>query len=177
MFDYKGKETKIGDKVRHTKTHVVGEVRDVYLHMIRVSVRSRDEDWHCLDCEVIEEAKVRAAPPAQAAEADPHGIDQHAPGAKLDAGKIMGGLLGDFSRALLAVAEVGTFGAEKYSRGGWQSVPNGIERYTDAAWRHLLKESLENLDPDSDLLHAAHLAWNALSRLELMLRESTDEPK
>jgi len=105
-------------------------------------------------------------------EADPNGIEQHRPGAKLDAGKPMAGVLGDFGLALLAVAEVGTFGANKYTRGGWQSVPNGVERYTDAAWRHLLKERMEELDNDSNLRHAAHMAWNSLARLELMLRES-----
>ena len=104
-------------------------------------------------------------------ETDPNGIDQHSAGAKLDAGKIQGGVLADFGMALTAVAEVGTFGAEKYTRGSWQSVPNGQQRYTDALWRHLLKESGEPLDPDSNLTHAAHMAWNALARLELMLRE------
>lgn len=108
-------------------------------------------------------------------EKDPNGIDQHAPGAKLDEGKILGGVLGDFGLALMAVAEVGTHGAEKYTRGGWQSVPNGIVRYKDALWRHLLKERYELKDPDSDLTHAAHLCWNSLAKLELMLREQRDE--
>lgn len=103
-------------------------------------------------------------------ETDPNGIDQHQPGAKLDQGKIKAGLLVDFSNALLAVAEVGTFGANKYTRGGWQHVENGIERYTDAMFRHFLKEPLEPLDKDSNLSHAAHAAWNALARLELILR-------
>ncbi len=105
------------------------------------------------------------------AEIDPNGIDQHAAGSKLDAGKIQAAVLADFSRALTAVAEVGTFGANKYTRGGWQSVPNGLERYTDALWRHLLKEQIDTIDPDSELTHAAHMAWNALARLELILRE------
>jgi len=104
-------------------------------------------------------------------EKDPHGIGQHDPGAKLDSGKILAGVLSDFSYALQAVAEVGTFGANKYSRGGWQSVPDGVTRYSDALWRHLLAERHESLDQDSGLLHAAHLAWNALSRLELKIRE------
>ncbi len=105
-------------------------------------------------------------------EADPLGIAQHAPGAKLDAGKIRVGLvLGDFANALWAVSEIGTFGAEKYTPHGWLSVPNGIERYTDALDRHLLKESIEGpIDPESNKLHAAHLAWNALARLELIIR-------
>lgn len=107
-------------------------------------------------------------------ESDPNDVDQHAAGAKLDDGKIQAGVLKDFSLALKAVAEVGTFGANKYTRGGWQSVPNGIERYEDALWRHLLSERHEPADLDSGLLHEAHLAWNALSRLELMLRQEKD---
>lgn len=107
-------------------------------------------------------------------ETDPNGIDQHVPGAKLDEGKILGGLLGDFGLALMAVAEVGTHGAEKYTRGGWQSVPNGVVRYKDALWRHLLQERYEDKDKLSNLKHEAHLAWNALARLELMLREETN---
>lgn len=105
-------------------------------------------------------------------EQDPHGIDQHAPGAKLDQGKTLAGVLGDFSLALTAVAEVGTFGARKYSRGGWQSVPDGVTRYHDAKWRHLLKRRHEAVDPDSGLLHLTHEAWNVLAELELYLREN-----
>ena len=106
-------------------------------------------------------------------ESDPNGLSSHQPGAKLDYGKTQASLLSDFSLALMAVAEVGTFGAGKYTRGGWQSVPDGITRYSDAAWRHLLKERQESLDEDSGLHHAAHMAWNALARLELLLRDET----
>jgi hypothetical protein len=106
-------------------------------------------------------------------ECDPHGKSAHEPGAKLDAGKLRAGLvLGGFSRALAAVAAVGTHGAAKYTADGWLHVPNGAERYTDAMWRHLLTEaSGEATDKDSGLHHAAHAAWNALARLDLMLRE------
>jgi hypothetical protein len=106
-------------------------------------------------------------------EADPTGRGQHEPGAKLDGGKVRAGLvLGGFARALLEVAKVGTFGAAKYTDNGWRSVPNGQQRYTDALYRHLLKEAqgVEE-DADSHMLHAAHTAWNALARLELMLME------
>ena len=103
-------------------------------------------------------------------EVDPLGIDQHAPGAKLDSGKQLAGVLLDFSRALEAVVDVGTFGANKYSRGGWQSVPDGESRYMDALMRHLLKMQREELDPDSGLEHLAHLAWNCLAVLELKRR-------
>lgn len=108
-------------------------------------------------------------------EKDPNGIEQHEPGAKLDDGKILGGVLNDFGLALLAVAEVGTFGANKYSRGGWQSVDDGIIRYKDALWRHLLKERYEDTDQDTGLSHQAAVAWNSLARLELMLREEAEQ--
>ena len=108
-------------------------------------------------------------------EKDPTGKSQHEAGAKLDDGKIMGGLLSDFSLALMAVAEVGTFGAKKYTRGGWQTVPDGVTRYKDALWRHLLEEKHEDVDTQSGFKHEAHLAWNALARLELMLREETEK--
>jgi hypothetical protein len=109
-----------------------------------------------------------------AAEQDPHGFDAHSPGAKLDAGKNRVGLvLSGFAHALEHVARVGTFGAQKYTDHGWRSVPNGHARYTDAMLRHLLKEFQgETHDPDSTLLHAAHGAWNALARLELLLQET-----
>ena len=106
------------------------------------------------------------------AEKDPSGLSANTAGAKLDAGKVRPDLiLSGMPRALLAVADVGTFGANKYSENGWLSVPDGIKRYTAAMDRHRLKESIEPTDPDSELLHAAHLAWNALARLELMLRD------
>ncbi len=104
-------------------------------------------------------------------EADPHGKDPHQPGAKLDAGKLKIGLvLADFANALEAVAKIGTDGAEKYTAHGWLMVPQGRERYTDAMLRHYLKESTEGEMDPSGSLHAAHLAWNALARLELQLR-------
>lgn len=107
------------------------------------------------------------------AEHDPHGTDQHAPGAKLDGGKVkMGLVFFGFARALHAVAEVGTYGANKYTEDGWESVPDGVKRYSNAMFRHLLAEKIEGAtDDESGLLHAAQAAWNALARLELMLRE------
>jgi hypothetical protein len=104
-------------------------------------------------------------------EEDPHGREQHEAGAKNDAGKPDTSLLLMFGRALSEVAAVGTFGARKYSRGGWQHVPNGVDRYTAALLRHLLKEQSEAVDEDIGLLHAAAVAWNALARLELILKE------
>lgn len=108
------------------------------------------------------------------AEHDPTGRSAHEPGAKLDAGKPRPALvLGGFARALSAVTEVGTYGAQKYTDNGWRTVPDGVERYSEAMLRHWLSEAKgEQRDLDTKLLHAAHLAWNALARLELMLSDS-----
>ena len=112
-----------------------------------------------------------------AAEIDPRGLKGNDPGAKFDSGKVRPSLiLNDMPRAILAVAKVGTYGAEKYSEGGWKYVDDGIQRYTDAMDRHRIKEGVETRDGDSGLMHAAHAAWNALARLELMLRDY-EEPK
>lgn len=109
-------------------------------------------------------------------EKDPNGLQAHAAGAKLDAGKNRLGLvLLGFSRALQEVGKVGTFGAAKYSDDGWREVENGEARYADAMFRHLLEGAHDCLDPDSGLLHAAHAAWNALAVLELKLTEQEYE--
>lgn len=103
-------------------------------------------------------------------ERDPNNTPQHDAGAKLDADKVRPDLIfSGMPRALLAVAEVATFGAQKYTENGWMSVPDGVKRYTAAMDRHRLAS--DERDEQSGLLHAAHLAWNALARLELMLRE------
>ena len=116
------------------------------------------------------EQTLREANDTAPVERDPNGLDPHAMGAKLDAGKVQADLLEDFGLALLAVAEVATYGATKYSRGGWQHVEHGVVRYSAAKWRHALKGRYETHDRDTGLLHAAHEAWNALAKLELMLR-------
>ena len=93
---------------------------------------------------------------------------------KYDAGKpaMWRGLIDYFPRACLAVGDISTFGAKKYAWAGWEKVDDGIARYSDAMVRHICKEGAgEEIDPDSGLLHAAHTAWGALARLELILRE------
>lgn len=108
-------------------------------------------------------------------EQDPLGYDAHQPGAKLDAGKNRLGLvLMDFASPLLEVGKVGTYGAKKYTDHGWISVPDGESRYTDAMLRHWFAECQgENYDQDTHLLHAAHLAWNALARLRFIIERLT----
>ena len=98
--------------------------------------------------------------------------DPHVPGAKDDKGKPMAGVLLDFSRALQTVVDVGTYGAKKYTRTGWATVPEGSQRYLDAMMRHLLAMDVDpdGLDKETGLPHLAHVAWNALAVLELQAR-------
>lgn len=106
-------------------------------------------------------------------ESDPYGKKPGEPGAKLDFGKVpvYQGLIQYFPRASMAVAEISAHGAQKYDWNGWETVPNGIVRYTNAGMRHVFKEAMEGpLDVDSGLTHKAHAAWNALAALELYLR-------
>lgn len=114
-------------------------------------------------------------------ERDPLGRSAKDPGAKLDAGKspIWQGVLDYFPRAVAAVADLSAYGANKYSWKGWESVPNGENRYGNAAARHIVKEAIEGLwdkDIENDpnfpacVLHATQQVWNAMARLELMLR-------
>lgn len=106
-------------------------------------------------------------------EADPNGIKAGEPGAKLDAGKCDVGLLWEsFPRALFAVAEVATFGANKYSRGGWKEVQGGLLRYAGAEGRHkLYRYKGEVKDKESGFYHRSHEVWNALAQLEIFLKE------
>lgn len=108
------------------------------------------------------------------AERDPNGIDQHAPGAKLDDGKILPWLvLGEFSHALTAVVDVGTKGARKYSPRGWVKVKDGQARYMEAFGRHLLALGRgEQIDQETGCLHKAQAIWNLMASLELELREA-----
>lgn len=120
-------------------------------------------------------------------EADPNGIDAKVAGAKLDAGKspVFRGAIDYFPRALMAVSNVSYAGAVKYTWKGWESVPDGINRYSDAAMRHRTKMSIEgpfdldflNATPSQKVLHLAQIAWNDLAVLELYLREHPEELK
>lgn len=107
-------------------------------------------------------------------EKDPHGKDPHAPGAKLDAGKVMPWLcVSGFAHALAAVADVTTKGAIKYTPNGWQEVKDGKSRYMEAFGRHTLALARgEQVDKDTGCLHKAQMVWNLLASLELELREA-----
>lgn len=112
--------------------------------------------------------------PTEQGERDPNGKQAHEAGSKLDAGKspVRQGLLEYFPRACLAVADISAVGAQKYTWRGWETVENGVNRYGDAELRHVCKAAIEGeLDLDTGKLHAAHEAWNAMARLELILKE------
>lgn len=122
-------------------------------------------------------------------EQDPSGKDAKVAGAKLDAGKspVFQGAFDYFPRALMKVAGVSFKGARKYTWKGWETVPDGVNRYSNAIGRHQLKESIEgpydldflNMSVEEGgpvkVLHKAQVAWNALATLELYLREHPEE--
>jgi hypothetical protein len=110
-------------------------------------------------------------------ETDPTGRSAKDAGAKLDAGKQRPALvLGGFSKALSCVVEVGTYGAQKYTPYGWQSVPDAKARYEDAMLRHwLAHKNGEDCDPDTGINHLGHMAWNALALLHFILMENEGE--
>lgn len=118
-------------------------------------------------------------------EKDPNGLDAKVSGAKLDAGKspLWQGLIDYFPRAALKVAGVSYAGAQKYTWKGWENVPDGVNRYSNAALRHRAKLSIEgpydldflNSTPAQKILHLSQIAWNDLAVLELYLREHPEE--
>jgi hypothetical protein len=69
--------------------------------------------------------------------------------------------------ALLELGKVAAYGMAKYGQGGpenWREVPDGWNRYYDAAIRHLLAARAgERVDAESGLPHYAHAAWNCLA--------------
>ena len=90
-----------------------------------------------------------------------------------DSGKspVFRGVFKYFPKALQAVADISAMGAKKYSWGGWKDSATfaDMHRFEDALGRHLLNEHVDGwYDPESNLLHAAHAAWNALAKLELL---------
>lgn len=111
---------------------------------------------------------------------DPNGMDAHKGGAKLDGGKPKICIFFDeyFPHAIEAVTEISAFGAIKYSPGGWKKVPDGYDRYTEAMRRHYAAVCKgEIFDDDSKLPHDYQIAWNALARLELGIKEGKYDMK
>lgn len=81
-------------------------------------------------------------------------------GLKFDTGKLRYSLIP--TSTLKGIAEVLTFGAEKYAPNSWQTIPNAEERYLDALIRHLESwRAGETYDNESNLHHLKHLLCNA----------------
>lgn len=80
----------------------------------------------------------------------------------------------EFPRAMLAVAAVTAFGAEKHAPRGWRTFETGyaLDYHLAKIGRHLLKLETEGEinREDGDNLHMAAVAWNALAYLEHHLR-------
>lgn len=83
------------------------------------------------------------------------------------------GFLNYFPDAIREVAKVSEFGAKKYDWNNWQQLENGYTNCTNSLARHLCNEAEkgpEGLDDESELLEAAHTAWNAMARLQFILK-------
>lgn len=86
------------------------------------------------------------------------------------------GMIARFPRAVKEIAKVSVYGSEKHHREmadmSFLTVPDAYRTYTEALSRHLVAEAVEGpKNPqDGGLLHAAQAAWNALARLEVLLR-------
>lgn len=95
-------------------------------------------------------------------------------GIKYDTGKArLYEMSEDFKEPLKEVAKVWAFGADKYQKHNWAYVDNAIDRYSNALLRHLLEG--ETRDDESGLLHASHVAWNALARLHFIIEKQKQE--
>lgn len=97
------------------------------------------------------------------------------PGKKLDDGKLRWDLLS--WEAVEKIVEVYTFGTKKYGENTWQNVENFEARYRAALVRHLVSHIKgEKVDEESQILHLAHMAWNALALIWFELqKEESDE--
>lgn len=81
--------------------------------------------------------------------------------AKFDQNKIRMDLLP--FEALERIADIMTYGAEKYSEGGWKTVPDAQKRYNAALLRHLSAHMRgEIFDLESGRTHIDHMATNAV---------------
>lgn len=112
---------------------------------------------------------------------------ERAHGVKLDAGKspVWQGFIEYFPLGMQEVALVSMKGTAEPGHvwGGWKSVPDGYARYSNAMCRHMTEEaSIPIVDltseaaEDHTLLEAklkacATVAWNAMARLEHLIKD------
>lgn len=88
-------------------------------------------------------------------------------GRKFDSGKTDWSLLPWLSAE--KIVKVLMFGAEKYERDNWRTVPNGKIRYFSALIRHLVQHFAlgEKFDKESGLTHLAHAGCCIMFLMEL----------
>jgi len=78
---------------------------------------------------------------------------------KFDSGKLKSSLVPTI--AIKALADVMTFGAEKYEEDSWKNLDNAQQRYTDALYRHLEAwRGGEKFDRESGRPHLWHVITN-----------------
>jgi hypothetical protein len=76
-------------------------------------------------------------------------------------------------KAVIEVAKVLTFGAEKYDAENWRKLDNLQSRYTAGALRHIFAHmDGEQLDPETELSHLAHALCCLLFKLEIELEDA-----
>ena len=97
-------------------------------------------------------------------------------GIKYDQDKLrLAEMIVDFAPELQELCKVWTFGANKYAKSNWKLVENGKDRYSNALLRHLIAEDEDLYDDESKLLHAAHIAFNALARMHFILEDKKEK--
>ena len=97
-------------------------------------------------------------------------MSQNELGRKFDNGKTQYGLLPPLS--LKEVADVLTFGAQKYAPDNWRHVDDAKRRYFDAAQRHLWAwKAGEEIDSESGMNHLSHAICCLMFLAEFDLEE------
>jgi len=92
---------------------------------------------------------------------------------KYDDGKLRYDLIPP--EVLKALAEIYTYGANKYGDNNWQKLKKFDDRYTAALMRHdNSRRSGEKRDQESGFLHSAHMLCNAAF---LCWKDSQEENK
>lgn len=97
-------------------------------------------------------------------------------GKKYDGGKPRMDLLPP--NAIMEVAKVLAFGAEKYAPENWRKLEDLQNRYTGASLRHVFAHmDKERLDKETHLSHLAHAICCLLFKLEIELEETREEER
>ena len=81
-------------------------------------------------------------------------------------------------KAIIEVAKVLTFGANKYDEENWKKLENLQSRYTSGALRHIFAHmDGEDLDSESNVSHLAHAICCLLFKLEIELEDAKSKEK